>query len=60
MKWYTKKNHVGDIEWYTRRNEKGVRFTITQPIGTFYRLWINGWAHSDHATLEATKAAAIQ
>lgn len=58
MKWYEKKNHVGDTEWYTKRNKKGVRFLITQPTGTFYRLFINGWADSDHKTLEAAKLAA--
>lgn len=58
MKWYAKKNHVGDTVWYTKRNKNGVYFLITQPVGTFFRLWVNGWADSDHETLELAKAAA--
>ena len=58
MSWYSKKNHVGDTIWYTKRNESGVYFQITQPVGTFYRLLVNGWADSDHETLEQAQAAA--
>lgn len=59
MKWYERKNHVGDTEWYTHRNKKGVYFLIKQlPLSGRYRLFISGWADSDYDTLGAAQAAA--